>query len=94
MVSEKVIVVNPNGIHMKPAGYLCNLALEFQARVLLRIDEKEVNANSILGILSACIKAEDEVEIICNGADEKSALNAIIKGFKEGLGEDLSDLTS
>lgn len=90
MVSRKVIVCNPKGIHLKPAGYLCNLALEYSSKVTLRIRNKEVNGKSVLGVLSACIKTGEEVEVVCDGTDEEMALEAITENIKMGLGEPIA----
>lgn len=87
MVSKKVIVLNPKGVHLKPAGFLCNVALEFQSQITLCVNNKQVNAKSVLGVLSACIKYGNEVEIVCNGVDEEIALQTMIRNIEEGLGE-------
>ena len=87
MVSSKVKVCNRNGLHLKPAGYLCNLALQYQCKVSLCVGHKQVNAKSVLGVLSSCLKYDDEVEIQCDGPDEEQALEAIIAEFATGLGE-------
>lgn len=90
MISERVIIQNPNGIHLTPAGYLCKEAINFQSKILIRRGNKEVNAKSVLGVLSACIKSGQEIEIVCDGVDEEVALRAIVKCIKEGLGEQIA----
>ena len=32
MVSKKVTVKNPTGLHLRPAGILCNEAMKYQSR--------------------------------------------------------------
>ena len=91
MVSSKVVVCNPKGVHLKPAGFLCNKALEFHARISLKFGNKQVNAKSVLGVLSACIKYGDEVEVICDGVDEQQALTSVIESFQSGLGEEIEE---
>lgn len=88
MVSSKVVVNNPTGLHLRPAGLLCNLALEYTSKVNLRFKDTTANAKSILGVLSACVKTGDEIEIICEGPDEEEALTTIVKAIEEGLGEE------
>ncbi|BBF44143.1 phosphotransferase system, phosphocarrier protein HPr [Lachnospiraceae bacterium KM106-2] len=87
MISEHIIVHNLKGIHLTPAGYLCKEAINYESHIAIRIGNKEVNAKSVLGVLSACIKNGQEIEIICNGSDEEKALHAIVKLIKNGLGE-------
>ena len=87
MVSSKVIIRNKNGIHLKPADILCNETIKYNCVISLKIREKTVNAKSILGILSACVKCGEEVEFICEGKDEVIALEEVMKLVKSGLGE-------
>ena len=37
MVSKKVTVKNPTGLHLRPAGILCNEAMKYQSQILLLI---------------------------------------------------------
>ena len=49
--------------------------------------ELAVNAKSPLMIMSAGIKQKTNVEVICDGADEKDAMNEIEEAFKNNFGE-------
>mgnify|MGYP002581580320 CR=1 FL=1 len=87
MVSQKVRVKNPSGLHLRPAGVLCSTALQFKCRVRFTFREATVNAKSVLSVLGACIKTGDELEFICEGPDEEEALKAVVELVKNGLGE-------
>lgn len=87
MVSQKVTIVNPTGLHLRPAGQLCELAMKFSCNVNFMKDNNNANAKSVLSILGACVKFGDEITIICDGTDENEALEAVIEGIKSGLGE-------
>lgn len=87
MVSQKVTIVNPTGLHLRPAGQLCELAMKFNCNVNFVKENNNVNAKSVLSILGACVKFGDEITVICDGIDENEALEAIIQGIKSGLGE-------
>jgi phosphocarrier protein len=89
MVNSKVVVKNPSGLHLRPAGILCKTAIEFKSKVNLRILDTTANAKSVLGVLGACIKAGDEIEITCEGEDEEEALTTVVKAIEDGLGEEL-----
>lgn len=91
MVSSKVVVKNPTGLHLRPAGILCKTAIGFQSRINIRFKDTTANAKSVLGVLGACIKTGDEIELICEGEDETEALDTLIKAVESGLGEDLPD---
>ncbi|WP_313132955.1 HPr family phosphocarrier protein [Anaerocolumna sp.] len=88
MVSSKVVVNNPTGIHLRPAGLLCQLALEFNSKIDIKFNETTANAKSVLSVLGACVKTGDEIEIVCEGEDEEEALRTIIKAIEDGLGEE------
>lgn len=87
MVSQKVTIKNPTGLHLRPAGLLCKEALKYQSSVKFRYRNSTANAKSVLSVLGACMKSGDEVEFFCEGPDETEALNAIIGLIESGLGE-------
>lgn len=89
MISEKITIKNKLGIHLRPATLLSGTALEFEANVYLKVGTATVNAKSVLGILGAGVSKGDEVEIICDGQDERAALKAIIGLIEEGMGDKL-----
>lgn len=89
MVSEKVKIKNPTGLHLRPAGLFCKTAMQFDCSVHFKARNGEVTANakSVLSVLGACIKSGDEIELICEGANEEEALREMVKVVESGLGE-------
>lgn len=87
MVSQKVVIKNPTGLHLRPAGILCKEAMQFRAKVHFRFRDNIANAKSVLSVLGACVKCGDEIEFICEGEDEKEALRALVAAVESGLGE-------
>lgn len=88
MVKKTVTVVNEQGLHMRPAGILAKEVKEHpECEVILSVSGKQVKAKSPMQIMSACIKKGGEVEIICDGVDEKLVLEKIVKMFENGFGE-------
>ena len=87
MVSQKVVIINPTGLHLRPAGVLCNEAMKFSSKVTFRHGNDVSNAKSVLSVLGACIKYGSEIELICEGEDEEAALEAMVKIVESGLGE-------
>ena len=89
MVSKVVKIVNPTGLHLRPAGRLCNKAIEFKSVVTFKYGGKNIaNAKSVLSVLGACVKSGDEIELICEGEDEEKALNEIIDLIETGLDQE------
>ena len=81
MVSKKVKIINPTGLHLRPAGIFCNTAVKFDSKITFQYGNTNANAKSVLSVLGACIKKGDEIELICDGADEEEALAAMIKAI-------------
>ena len=89
MVSQTVTIKNPTGLHLRPAGLFCKIAMQFDCSVTFtaRDGEVQANAKSVLGVLGACVKSGDRICIICDGADEEKALAAMVEAVESGLGE-------
>ena len=79
MVRGEVIIRSESGLHLRPASNLCNLAIHYPCKIELRTDNRTVNAKSVLGVLSACIRQEDVVELICDGEKELEAFHEIVE---------------
>ena len=88
MVSEKVRVNNPSGLHLRPAGILCKEAMKYKSLITFQYGQGSANAKSVLSVLGACVKCGDEITIFCEGEDETEALRnlvTVINGYvKDG----------
>ena len=87
MVSEKVTVVNAEGMHMRPASHLSQTLTPFTADVKVVFNGTEFDAKSVMMLMSACIKCGAEIEIKADGPDEKEALAKAVDLVKSGLGD-------
>ena len=87
MVSKKVTIKNPTGLHLRPAGNLCKEAMKFRSLITFNFKDNTANAKSVLSVLGACVKCGDEVEFVCEGEDEVEALQSLIDAVENGLGE-------
>ena len=87
MVSKETKIVNPMGMHMRPAGMFAQAMMKYDSDVTLVFGDKEVNAKSIMNLMAACIKCGAEIEIQCSGEQEQACLDAAVALVKSGLGE-------
>ena len=78
MVSKKIIISNPTGLHVRPAGILAKAAEQCGSRVELIVENNIVNCRSILNILSMAIRRGDEVELCCTGPTEEQDLEYMV----------------
>ncbi len=88
MVTKKVQIINPTGLHLRPAGIFCQEAMKYTSSVTFHYGSNNTaNAKSVLSVLGACIKSGDEIEIVCDGDDEEKALAALADLVENGFGE-------
>lgn len=90
MVSAKVVIKNPTGLHLRPAGRLCDAACMFEGcSIAFKFEDYTANAKSVLSVLGACVKQGDELEFTCSGPREEEALEKILALVESGMGEEL-----
>lgn len=87
MVSAKTTIVNPQGMHMRPAQLFVSTVAGFPCDVTILFGGKSINAKSIMHLMAACIKQGSEIEIQCSGDKEAEALKAAVELVESGLGE-------
>lgn len=91
MVSKKVKIINPSGLHLRTATVLSNSILKYDAKVQFAYEKNNftgvVNLKSILNIVAAGVIQGQEIEITSEGPDEKEALAAAAAAIESGLGE-------
>ena len=87
MISQKVTIKNPTGLHLRPAVILRKEAMKFKSLITFRFRDGSANAKSVLSVLGACVKCGDEIELVCEGEDEEAALETLVAAIESGLGE-------
>ena len=79
MITKKVVVTEPLGLHLRPAGIFCEESLKFESKIQIRKGTSLLNAKSVLGVLAARVKCGDELELLCDGPDEQEAMDRLVK---------------
>ncbi|MDY3249708.1 MAG: HPr family phosphocarrier protein [Candidatus Choladocola sp.] len=82
MISRKVTVSNPTGLHVRPASNLAKAAESCSSRIEIIFGNSIVNAKSLLNILSATIVKGDEIEIRCIGPREEQDMETILTALQ------------
>lgn len=88
MVEREVEIVNRLGLHARAAAKLVQVATAFQSKVALHKDDESVDAKSILGILLLAAGQGSRLSVVCEGADEALALEAVVQLIADRFGED------
>lgn len=87
MVKTSVIIENETGLHARPATEISKIAMKYPCNVNFIVNGKTINAKSPLMIMAAGVKSKTELEILCEGEDEKKALEELKMAFENKLGE-------
>ncbi|NIK12542.1 HPr family phosphocarrier protein [Alkalibacillus almallahensis] len=77
MAEQNVVVQLESGLQARPAAKFVQEANRFSADVFLEKGEKEVNAKSIMGVMSLAIGSGEEVTLKAEGVDEETALSTL-----------------
>ena len=82
MITREVILKNEEGLHARPATEIAKNASKYSCDINFDVNGKQYNAKSVLNIMSAGIKNNTQIKIICDGVDEKEALTDLLETFK------------
>ena len=81
MITREVILKNDEGLHARPATEIVKNASKYNCDIKFEVNGIKYNAKSVLNIMSAGIKSNTQIKIICDGVDEKDALKEIVEIF-------------
>lgn len=73
-IKRKIIVRNKQGLHARPAALFVQVANKFDARIIVRRDEEEVNGKSIMGILMLGAEKGSTIIVEAEGEDASAAI--------------------
>jgi len=88
MIKKEIKIINELGIHARPAGMIANTSARFACDIKIVKDKMEVNAKSIMGIMTLAAGKGSVITIITNGVDEAQALAAIVDLFSRKFDEE------
>lgn len=70
-------IIDPIGLHARPASQLVKVASSFESEVKISANGKSANAKSIMNIMALGIKKDQEITIEVVGSDEAQAAEKI-----------------
>ena len=79
MITEVLKLELKNGLEARTAALFVQIASKYVSHISVIVNEKQVNAKSIMGMMSlGAIKGQD-IQIEAQGEDEKEAAEALVK---------------
>ena len=82
MVKESLKLELQNGLEARPAALFVQIASKFESHISVIVNEKQVNAKSIMGMMSLGSIKGQVIEIVANGQDETEAVDALVQFLK------------
>ena len=87
MTQQQVTITNKLGLHARAAAKLVHTANNFESEIFIGTEHEEVNAKSILGLLTLAATKGTPLTVRAVGADENKAVEALVALFGDKFGE-------
>ncbi|MFC3652005.1 HPr family phosphocarrier protein [Dyella humi] len=87
MLEKEIVVSNKLGLHARASAKLVQLVQSFKSTVWLISKGREVNAQSIMGVMMLAAGIGTPLTIRADGPDEDTALSAVIDLFERKFDE-------
>ncbi|BBH24160.1 PTS sugar transporter [Paenibacillus baekrokdamisoli] len=89
MYSQKVVIQNDAGFHIRPAQLFTEKAIQFQSTIMIMPEGTtiEANAKSILNLMTLGLEKGSVITIQAEGPDETEAVAELSELVKSGFGE-------
>ena len=77
MAELTLTVIDPSGLHARPAARFVQAASRFTSRIAIRHDGREADAKSLIALLGLTIRPSSEITLTADGPDADEALAAL-----------------
>jgi phosphotransferase system HPr (HPr) family protein len=87
MLEQSVTLRNRSGLHARPAALLVQTAGNYPCKIWIKKGDREVDAKSILGVMSLAVGKGETVTLRADGSKAEEALKTLVELIETGLGE-------
>jgi phosphocarrier protein len=77
MSEIRLLVIDPSGLHARPAARFVQAASRFTSHIVIRQDGREADAKSLIALLGLTIRPATEITLAADGPDADAALAAL-----------------
>lgn len=77
MIKKAVTIQLSEGLDARPIALLVHEASKYTSTVYIESEEKQINAKSIMGMMSLRLLPGQEIAVVANGEDEEKAVEGI-----------------
>lgn len=87
VIEREARIVNPLGMHARPAAEFVKVSNRFKCNVYVRKDDLEVNGKSIMGVMMLAAEQGSSLFIRTDGDDAEDAMVALLALVADGFHE-------
>ena len=77
MTEKKIMVKIASGLEARPVALFVQVASQFQSSIYVAMQNKKVNAKSIMGMMSLGVLEGENIIISAEGPDESEAIDKL-----------------
>ncbi|MDR2659140.1 MAG: HPr family phosphocarrier protein [Spirochaetaceae bacterium] len=78
-------IVDPDGIHARPAGEFVERMKKYSSAITINRGDKSVDARKLFAIMKMRVKVNETIVVRAEGEDEEAAVNDALAFLKENL---------
>ena len=84
MITKKIKIQIQSGLEARPVAVLVQVASQYSSSIYVEVEDKKVNAKSIMGMMTLGLDVGESVVVSADGADEEKAIAEIEKYLAAG----------
>ena len=79
MISRNMTINIPSGLEARPVALLVQVASQYESKIMVHSGDKQINAKSIMGMMTLGLDSGEQITLSANGEDEEAAMSSIEK---------------
>ncbi len=83
MIKKPVTIQFEESLEARPIALLVQEASQYSSSVYIEVDDKKINAKSIMGMMSLQLGNGEEFTVVADGKDEEDAISGVEKFLME-----------
>jgi len=88
MLCEQIEIINQLGLHARAAAKFVGTASQFESKISIAKDGKEVDGKSIMSVMMLAASVGSIIEVRIEGPDENDAMGARKQLINDKFGEE------
>ena len=85
MITKRMEIKIPTGLDPSTIALFIQTASQYDSRVYVEVENKKVNAKSIMGMMSLSLVDGEQITVVTEGEDEKKAAEGIRMFFANNV---------